>query len=130
MNTKISNNNYPINTSIEEFIIRNHINGSLLQVYPLVQKKYTMFITNTYNKLSGFFKSLDISKNVIQKNMNEGTVKFFNVAKGFGFITNGNVDIFVHASGLKEEINQNDEVTFDIERSPKGLNAINVRLAK
>ena len=89
-----------------------------------------MFITNTYNKLSGFFKSLDISKNVIQKNMNEGTVKFFNVAKGFGFITNGNVDIFVHASGLKEEINQNDEVTFDIERSPKGLNAINVRLAK
>lgn len=62
--------------------------------------------------------------------MQEGTVKFFNETKGFGFITNGNQDIFVHVSGLKEEIRENDEVTFDIENGQKGLNAINVRLSK
>jgi len=59
--------------------------------------------------------------------MQEGTVKFFNDAKGFGFITNGNEDIFVHASGLLDEIKQDDHVTYDIERGNKGLNAVNVR---
>ena len=62
--------------------------------------------------------------------MQEGTVKFFNETKGFGFITNGSEDIFVHVSGLKEEIRQNDEVTYEIENGKKGLTAVNVRLAK
>lgn len=59
--------------------------------------------------------------------MQEGTVKFFNETKGFGFITNGNEDIFVHASGLEDDIRQGDNVTYDIENGQKGLNAINVR---
>jgi len=62
--------------------------------------------------------------------MQEGTVKFFNETKGFGFITNGNEDIFVHVSGLTETIKQNDEVTYDVENSQKGLTAVNVRLSK
>ncbi len=62
-----------------------------------------------------------------QNNMNKGTVKFFNDAKGFGFITGENgQEIFVHASGLKEEIRENDQVTYDTEEGKKGLNAINV----
>lgn len=59
-----------------------------------------------------------------------GTVKFFNNEKGFGFIKDENgQDIFVHVSGLKEEIQENDNVTFDVQEGKKGLNAINVVLA-
>ncbi|MCD6065660.1 MAG: cold-shock DNA-binding protein family [Bacteroidetes bacterium] len=62
--------------------------------------------------------------------MNKGTVKFFNDAKGFGFIKGENgQEIFVHASGLSEEIQENDEVVYDTQDGRKGLNAINVRLA-
>ena len=62
--------------------------------------------------------------------MKKGTVKFFNEAKGFGFIKEENgQDIFVHASGLKEDISENDVVTYETEEGKKGLNAINVSLA-
>ncbi|MFN8343568.1 MAG: cold-shock protein [Spirosomataceae bacterium] len=62
--------------------------------------------------------------------MQEGTVKFFNDTKGFGFITpsNGGADIFVHVTGLKEDIRENDNVSFDVENGKKGLNAVNVRV--
>lgn len=62
-------------------------------------------------------------------NMKEGTVKFFNNSKGFGFIQNNEgKDIFVHISGLIDEIRDNDRVTYDEEEGKKGLNAVNVRL--
>jgi CspA family cold shock protein len=62
--------------------------------------------------------------------MNKGTVKFFNDAKGFGFIKGENgQEIFVHVTGLKEEIRENDEVTYDTEEGRRGLNAVNVKLA-
>jgi len=63
--------------------------------------------------------------------MNNGTVKFFNDSKGFGFIKDANSpkEYFVHSSGLKDNIRENDEVTFDLEEGKKGLNAVNVRLA-
>ncbi|MEG0917874.1 MAG: cold-shock protein [Myroides sp.] len=61
--------------------------------------------------------------------MHEGTVKFFNETKGFGFISqsNGNEDVFVHNSGLLDNVRENDEVVFDIERGQKGLMAVNVK---
>lgn len=59
--------------------------------------------------------------------MNKGTVRFFNDAKGFGFIKGENgEDIFVHATGLNEDIRENDEVTYDTQEGKKGLNAVNV----
>jgi cold shock protein len=63
--------------------------------------------------------------------MKTGTVKFFNEAKGFGFIkdTDNGEEIFVHVTGLKDEIRENDEVVFDVEQGRKGLNAVNVKLA-
>ncbi|MCJ7935208.1 MAG: cold shock domain-containing protein [Chryseobacterium sp.] len=64
--------------------------------------------------------------------MQQGTVKFFNEAKGFGFISpaDGSKDIFVHSSGLaSRSIRENDKVTFDVQKGEKGLNAINVKLA-
>ncbi|HAP96642.1 cold-shock protein [Sphingobacterium lactis] len=61
----------------------------------------------------------------------EGTVKFFNETKGFGFITpsNGGADVFVHVTGLVDKVRENDSVTFEIENGRKGVNAVNVRLA-
>ena len=62
--------------------------------------------------------------------MNRGTVKFFNQTKGFGFITDeGNgTQIFVHVSGLKDEIREGDSVTFEVTEGRKGPNAVNVKL--
>jgi len=63
--------------------------------------------------------------------MSKGVVKFFNESKGFGFIKeeNSTKEYFVHSSGLKEIIRENDEVTFDLEMGKKGLNAVNVKLS-
>ncbi len=63
--------------------------------------------------------------------MKEGIVKFFNTLKGFGFISpvQGGEDIFVHSSGLSDEIREDDRVIFDIAQGKKGLNAVNVRIA-
>ncbi|HTG57407.1 MAG TPA: cold shock domain-containing protein [Niabella sp.] len=59
----------------------------------------------------------------------QGTVKFFNEAKGFGFIkpNDSKEDVFVHSSGLIDEIRENDEVEYEVERGKKGLNAVNVK---
>ncbi len=61
--------------------------------------------------------------------MNNGTVKFFNDEKGFGFITpdDGGKDVFVHSNGLNgSSISEGDKVSYDTEEGKKGLNAINV----
>ncbi len=67
----------------------------------------------------------------LNKVMNQGTVKFFNDSKGFGFIkdNNSNQEYFVHVSGLVDEIRENDEVVYDLQEGRKGLNAINVKRA-
>ena len=63
--------------------------------------------------------------------MNQGTVKFFNNEKGFGFIKeeNTNQEYFVHVTGLVNEVRENDRVTFELKEGKKGLNAVNVKLA-
>jgi CspA family cold shock protein len=60
----------------------------------------------------------------------QGTVKFFNETKGFGFIkpNDSSEDIFVHSSGLIDEIRENDKVEYDSERGKKGMNAVNVKV--
>ncbi|MEK6884346.1 MAG: cold shock domain-containing protein [Nanoarchaeota archaeon] len=63
--------------------------------------------------------------------MSTGKVKFYNPAKGFGFIVDKetNDEIFVHATGIVEgTIKEGDEVTFEITQGKKGLNAVNVEL--
>ncbi|KLT64305.1 cold-shock protein [Pedobacter sp. BMA] len=63
--------------------------------------------------------------------MKTGTVKFFNETKGFGFIIDDSTgeQIFVHVSGLKDQIRENDKVTFDTQDGKKGINAVNVKVA-
>jgi len=63
--------------------------------------------------------------------MSNGTVKFFNDGKGFGFITpdDGGKDVFVHVNGLNgNTITEGDKVSYDTEEGKKGLNAVNVEM--
>ena len=60
----------------------------------------------------------------------QGVVKFYNEAKGFGFIkpSDAGEDIFVHSSGLIDNIKENDKVEYQAERGKKGMNAVRVKL--
>lgn len=60
----------------------------------------------------------------------QGTVKFFNNQKGFGFISQEDTrtEIFVHSTGLIDQIRENDRVAYDVENGKKGLNAVNVKV--
>ncbi len=62
--------------------------------------------------------------------MSRGTVKFFNESKGFGFIKEDGTDKehFVHVSGLIDEIQEEDQVEFELKEGRKGLNAVDVRV--
>ena len=62
--------------------------------------------------------------------MKEGTVKFFNNAKGFGFIklNDSDEEIFVHSTNLLEDISEDDKVQFEVEKGDKGLSAVKVSL--
>jgi len=62
--------------------------------------------------------------------MKQGTVKFFNESKGFGFITeaDSNTEYFVHVSGLIDDIREGDTVEFELKEGRKGLNAVNVKV--
>ena len=63
--------------------------------------------------------------------MSTGTVKWFNVSKGFGFITSDDgSDVFVHHTSIQgngfKSLAEGDKVSFDTEKGPKGPKAINV----
>ena len=63
--------------------------------------------------------------------MYKGTVKFFNETKGFGFIVNSATgeEIFVHVTGLIDNIREGDTVSFNTMRGKKGMNAVDVKIA-
>jgi len=84
-----------------------------------------------FKKYFRFISDLPLpSRLLIIFSMQEGTIKFFNETKGFGFIKpdNGGQDIFVHVSGLIDEVRENDRVSFEVQNGKKGLNAVNVKV--
>lgn len=85
-----------------------------------------MFLFKTVVKLiiNSIFVALKINI------MKEGTVKFFNESKGYGFIKDkesGN-EYFVHVSGLVDEVKEDDVVSYELSEGRKGLNAVNVKV--
>jgi CspA family cold shock protein len=63
--------------------------------------------------------------------MKTGKVKFYDSTKGFGFITDNETqeDVFVHRSGIMEMIQDNEDVTYNVEQGQKGMNAVSVKRA-
>lgn len=61
--------------------------------------------------------------------MQTGTIKFFNESKGYGFIQEDitNNEVFVHVTGLTENVRKDDKVAYDTIEGKKGVNAINVK---
>ena len=62
--------------------------------------------------------------------MKEGTVKFYNNSKGFGFIklNDSEKEVFVHSSNLIDDIRENDKVKFDLVEGDRGMSAVKVSL--
>ena len=65
---------------------------------------------------------------------NQGTVKWFNASKGFGFIVSENKDVFVHISAVQaaglNTLNEGDAVSFETQEGPKGPNAVNISITQ
>jgi CspA family cold shock protein len=80
-------------------------------------------------------KCLPRLKEKKSSDMAKGTVKWFNDAKGFGFITqdDGGADVFCHQSAIQatgfRSLQEGQKVEFDVKQGPKGLQAENVRVA-
>ena len=90
---------------------------------------YVMINKNLDEKPNFTYLATIINNNTTMQK--EGTVKFFNETKGFGFIVpaeTGEEDVFVHSSGLIDQIRENDKVEYEVERGKKGLNAVNVKV--
>lgn len=62
--------------------------------------------------------------------MKNGTVKFFNDSKGYGFVIDDETqtEYFLHVSGLIDEVREDDKVEFELKEGRKGLNAVNVKV--
>jgi len=67
-----------------------------------------------------------------ETNLHTGTVISFNEGKGFGFIKDRTIqqNIFFHVNSLAEPVKEQNEVSFELERTPKGLSAVNVKLLR
>lgn len=100
-------------------------NGNISSTPPDPQKKKNI---REEDIVIGVAKQQDIPVDVIRK----GIVSFFNESKGYGFIKDEQTQesIFVHVKGLVDAIKENNKVSFEVEMSPKGPNAVNVKVVR
>ena len=112
--------------AVEEMFAYVDENGNITSTPPDPKKKNTI-------------KTEDIQIGVSRQGpidpadlIRKGIVTFFNDSKGYGFIKDSESkdSVFVHANALDGPIKENDKVTFETERGPKGLNAVNVKVVK
>jgi len=110
-----------------EFAYVDH-DGNLTDTPPDPTKKINVKAKNIEISIP---KTLESDKEEFDPIRN-GTVSFFDPSKGFGFIvdTENQEKYFTHASGLIDEITENDKVSFELEKGMKGMNAVKVRLQK
>lgn len=114
----------PKSTSLDDMMAYIDENGNISATPPDPQKMRKIKLEDIE---IGVPRQQDIDpKDLIRK----GTVTFFNAAKGYGFIKDHDTQesIFVHLNGLKEPVQENSKVIFEVEMGPKGANAFNVKL--
>lgn len=101
-------------------------NGNLSSMPPDPRKKINVNVEDIQISIP---RQEDLSPEDL---IHTGIVSFFNNDKGYGFIKDSQTheSIFVHINSLSEPIKENNKVTFETEMGPKGLNAVNVKLAK
>ncbi len=107
--------------SFEDQISYVDENGNLTSTPPDPSKKLKV---KAEDIVLGVPQRIDVPMEVVRN----GTVKFFNEEKGYGFITDVETkeSIFVHINNVADQIRENDKVSFEIEMGPKGPNAIKV----
>lgn len=112
--------------SLEEMFAYVDENGNLTTTPPDPKKKK---IIKESDIVLGVPKQEDM---VPMDPLRHGIVSFFNESKGYGFIKDQETQesIFVHLNGLIDSIKEGNKVTFEVESSPKGPNAIKVKLDK
>lgn len=115
----------PKASSMEDMMAYVDEYGNISSTPPDPKKKIKV---NEADIVIGVARQVAVEQDTVRK----GTVTFFNESKGYGFIKDSETQesIFVHVNGLEEAIKENNKVTFETESSPKGLNAIKVKLAK
>jgi cold shock CspA family protein len=112
--------------TFEDMLAYTDENGNIVSSPPDPAKKK---VVNEKDMVIGARNSgPDIQTNTVR----EGRVTFFNDKKGYGFIEDSETgeSIFVHYNDMTEQIGENDKVTFEVARGPRGLNAVNVALVK
>lgn len=111
-------------SSFEDMLAYVDENGNISSTPPDPKKKK---VIKESDISIGIPKQSDIPVETIRK----GIVTFFNESKGYGFIkdSESQESIFVHVNGLVDQIKENNKVSFEVESSPKGPNAVNVKLA-
>jgi cold shock CspA family protein len=111
--------------SLEEMFAYIDENGNLSETPPDPAKMRTISVEDI---------QLDVSARTEEfvNTPRKGTITFFNEAKGYGFITDSKTreNIFVHMNQLLQPVKERDMVTFETERTPKGLSAVRVTKIK
>ncbi|MCJ8209249.1 cold shock domain-containing protein [Mucilaginibacter sp. RS28] len=110
--------------SLEDMMAYIDENGNITSTPPDPTKKKKIALEDIE---IGVSRQPDVEVDPVRK----GTVTFFNSSKGYGFIKDLQTQesVFVHFNGLLEQVDERDKVTFEVERGPKGLNAIKVKKA-
>jgi cold shock CspA family protein len=111
--------------SLEEMFAYVDENGNITTTPPDPTSRVEI---NAEDIVLGITKRDDI----VEETLREGSVTFFNESKGYGFIKDhqSQDSIFVHINNLLDPVKEGNRVSFETERGPKGLNAVNVRLVK
>lgn len=114
-----------VTTSFEDMLSYVDEDGNLTDTPPDPSKRKKI-------KASDIVIGVPPKDDSIEETARQGFVKFFNDEKGYGFIIDSMTkeSIFVHLNNLEEPVRQDNQVTFEIEKGPKGLSAINVKLVK
>lgn len=112
--------------SFEDMLAYVDENGNLTTEKPDPTKKKRVF------KLEDIQLGVPTRETVAFDPIHEGKVKFFNHEKGYGFILDLETEesLFVHINNVQQEIKEGDRVLFEMEKSPKGMTAVNVKLGK